>query len=219
MAWKQVHQGYLPLLDPYNGLGLPLAFNWQLAPFGFRRWLNICFPYSSPLTLASSLHSVTAGTGAYVLCRILRLNVLACVLAGTVFELSGPLTAWLGYPPAVISWIGWLFAACILIIRGHRRALSVAFFAVGLAMAIYAGQPEVLTFLILSVVVFALILLAMRARECRSIRSLKRPTGDFLIAGVSGRRSGHHFFCPDYRPSQRVCGEAYTTTRQFRFTA
>jgi hypothetical protein len=32
LVWTQVHQGHLPLWNPYNGLGLPLAFNWQSAP-------------------------------------------------------------------------------------------------------------------------------------------------------------------------------------------
>ncbi|MGH9080777.1 MAG: hypothetical protein ACRDYE_12025, partial [Acidimicrobiales bacterium] len=29
LVWTQVHHGHLPLWNPYNGLGLPLAFNWQ----------------------------------------------------------------------------------------------------------------------------------------------------------------------------------------------
>ena len=34
LAWTQVHHGQLPLWNPYNGLGMPLAFNWQSATFG-----------------------------------------------------------------------------------------------------------------------------------------------------------------------------------------
>ena len=33
LAWMQVHAGHLPLWDPFSGLGLPLAFNWQSAAF------------------------------------------------------------------------------------------------------------------------------------------------------------------------------------------
>src|SRR5450755_4667423 len=33
LNWTQVHHGILPLWNPYNGLGLPLAFDWQSASF------------------------------------------------------------------------------------------------------------------------------------------------------------------------------------------
>src|SRR5579872_1423681 len=33
LAWTQVHHGVLPLWNPYSVLGMPLAFNWQSAPF------------------------------------------------------------------------------------------------------------------------------------------------------------------------------------------
>ena len=33
LAWTQVHHGHLPLWNPYNALGLPLAFNWESATF------------------------------------------------------------------------------------------------------------------------------------------------------------------------------------------
>ena len=38
LAWTQVHHGHLPLWNPYNGLGMPLAFNWQSAVFGLPTW-------------------------------------------------------------------------------------------------------------------------------------------------------------------------------------
>ena len=38
LAWLQVHPGHLPLWNPYNGLGLPLAFNWQSAVSSACRW-------------------------------------------------------------------------------------------------------------------------------------------------------------------------------------
>src|SRR5579863_1353464 len=33
LGWAQVHAGHLPLWNPYSGLGMPLAFNWQSASF------------------------------------------------------------------------------------------------------------------------------------------------------------------------------------------
>ena len=37
LNWIDVHHGVLPLWNPYNGLGLPLAFNWQSASLAFHR--------------------------------------------------------------------------------------------------------------------------------------------------------------------------------------
>src|ERR1700722_10603709 len=36
LVWTQVHHGQLPLWYPFSGLGMPLAFNWQSAPFGLQ---------------------------------------------------------------------------------------------------------------------------------------------------------------------------------------
>ena len=32
LVWTQVHQGHLPLWNPYSALGMPLAFNWESLP-------------------------------------------------------------------------------------------------------------------------------------------------------------------------------------------
>ena len=69
-------------------------------------------------------------------------------MAATVFELSGPFFGWLGWPIAsVMSWAGWLFAAASLVVRGGHRARAITFFALVVACAIYAGQPDTLVML------------------------------------------------------------------------
>ena len=40
LAWTQVHQGHLPLWNPYEGLGMPLAFGWQAAA----AWIAVGIP-------------------------------------------------------------------------------------------------------------------------------------------------------------------------------
>ena len=103
--------------------------------------------YLVPLRLAFTAQVLTtlvvAGSGAFVLGRLMRLSVLAATFAGTVFELSGAFVFWLGWPiGSVLSWAGWLFAAVLLITRGNRRVPSVAFFAVALAFAVYGGTTR-----------------------------------------------------------------------------
>ena len=122
LNWNSVHHGFLPLWNPYNGLGLPLAFNWQSAAFGVPSLIGYLFPIRYAYTVGVIATLLIAGTGAYFLGRVLRLGFLGAIMVATVFELSGPLVAWLGYPQAqVMSWGGWLFAAGILVVRGERR--------------------------------------------------------------------------------------------------
>ena len=42
LAWTQVHHGHLPLWNPYSGLGMPLAFNWQSATFSLPALVGYC---------------------------------------------------------------------------------------------------------------------------------------------------------------------------------
>ena len=128
--------------------------------------------YMVPLRFAYTIQAIVtlaiAGTGVYVLGRVLRLGVIGCVFAATVYELSGPFMAWLGWPQAgTFSWMGWLFAAALIVVRGGRRASNIALFAVVLAFAIYAGFPEGLVLLGLALGVFLLVLLGLRAPRRR----------------------------------------------------
>jgi hypothetical protein len=164
LAWEQVHHGHLPLWNPYGALGMPLAFNWQSGAFGLQSAIAYLFPVNWAYTVQIAATLVIAGSGAYVLGRVLRIGILGCVFAGTAFELSGPMIGFLGYPHSgVMAFAGWLFAAVILIMRGKRPARDVAFFAVVMAFAAYAGQPEILVLLFFALVTFAGVLLLSRA--------------------------------------------------------
>ena len=186
LAWTQVHHAQLPLWNPYGGLGMPLAFNWQTAPFGLAALVGYLVPVQDAYTVGILVTLVVAGTGAYFLARLLHLGVVGCAMAATVFELSGPFVGWLGWPhAAVFAWAGWIFAAALLIVRGRRRVQSVALFAVVLAFAFYAGQPEVLSVLVMAVTVFFAVLLVQLALRSGA-RSVVRPTLDLVIAAVTG---------------------------------
>ena len=186
LAWTQVHQGHLPLWNPYNGLGMPLAFNWQSAPFGLPTLVGYLVPLQDAYTVGIIVSVIVAGTGAYFLARVLQIGVLGCTMAGTVFELSGPFMQWLGWPhAAVFSWAGWMFAAALLIVRGKHRIRDVAFFAVVFAFAVYAGQPEILVLLIFALGVFLAALLIQLAWK-DGIQSLLRPIVALAIATAVG---------------------------------
>jgi Bacterial membrane protein YfhO len=187
LAWTQVHHGQLPLWNPYAALGMPLAFNWQTAAFSVPSLIGYLFP----LRLASSVQViitlVIAGTGVYRLGRVLRLGVLASVFAGTVYELSGPLLGWLGWPhAAVMSWAGWLFAASLLLIRGKHRLRYVTMLALVIAAMIYAGQAEIVLLFGVALLVFVAVLLVQRTSLVGGSGPIRRPVLDLIIAVATG---------------------------------
>ncbi len=186
LSWTQVHQGFLPLWNPYSTLGAPLAFNWQSATFSLPALVGYLVPVKLDFTVQVLMTLIIGGTGTYVLGRVMRLGVLGATMAATVFELSGSFTAVLGWPiAAVVSWSGWLLACVILIVRGGHRGRDITLLAVVLALSIYAGQPDTLIILIGAGAVFLLVLLAFRARRQGS-RSLRRPLLDVAIGSAAG---------------------------------
>jgi hypothetical protein len=197
LAWLQVHQGHLPLWNPFNGLGLPLAFNWQSVVFSLPVVVSYAFPLHLAYTVQIILTMVIAGTGAYVLARVLGVGVIGCATAGTVFELSGSFMGWLGYPHAsVMSWAGWLLALSILIVRGGHRLRNITLFAVVVALAIYAGQPEILTMLVASSVIVVVTMVIMRARSAQGSGRGFRSLIDLVLAIGAGLALGAPLILP-----------------------
>ncbi len=188
LSWRQVHAGHLPLWNPYSALGMPLAFNWQSAPFSLPSLVGYLFPLRLSFSVQTIVTLLIAGTGAYALARMLRLGALASAFAATAFELSGPMVGWLGWPhTAVMAWGGWLFAAALYVIRGkQRRALPIALMAVVVACAVYVGQPEVLGLMGMALLLFLAVYLGLRSRPHFGGGAVARPALDLALGGVAG---------------------------------
>jgi hypothetical protein len=166
---------------------MPLAFNWQSAPFGLPALVGYMFPLRYAYTVGLIVILFTAGSGAYVFGRVLRLGIIGSALAGTVFALSGAFIQFLGWPiPSVMSWSGWLFAAAILVIRGHHRVRWICLLAVALAFSIYAGYPESLFLLVLALGLFVIVQLVAQRVEARSWRPVLRSAADLVTGTVAG---------------------------------
>jgi hypothetical protein len=208
LAWTQVHQGHLPLWNPYEGLGMPLAFGWQAAAASVPSLIGYLFPLNLSVTVQVVVTLVIAGTGVYVLGRALGLGTLGCIFAATTFELSGPMLGWLGWPhAAVLSWSGWLFAAALLVIRGRHRLWSITLFALVIAAMVYAGQAEVLVLCGLALAVFLVALLVQRAPALGGSGPLLRPSVDLCVGGLIGAALGAPLLLPGLqvaRGSQRA---------------
>ena len=187
LVWEQVHQGHLPLWNPYSALGMPLAFNWESAPLGFSSLIGYLFPVRLAYTVQVLVTIVVAGTGVYVLGKVLRLGMLGCMTAAVAFELCGPFVANLGWALASVwSWAGWILAAMVLVLRGEKRAQMIVLLAVAIAFAIYAGNPEDQALLAGSLVIFALAMLLFRAPALGGSGPVVRPIVDLGIAALAG---------------------------------
>ncbi len=201
LAWTQVHHGVLPLWNPYSVLGMPLAFNWQSAPFGLPALIGYLFPLHLAYTAGVVVTLLVAGTGTYVLGRVIGLGVLGSAMAATVYELSGPFFGWLGWPLAsVMSWAGWAFALTILIVRGRHRVRDVVLLAIVVAFAVYAGQPEALVLLGAALGVFAVAFLAFRLPRLRGPEGVLQP----LLALVLGLAAGAALGAPLLLPGSQL---------------
>ncbi len=195
LAWTQVHQGHLPLWNPYNVLGVPLAFNWQSGVFSLPALVGYILPVRYAYTALVLVKLVVAGTGAYTLCRVLGVSALGAAFGGTAFELSGPLLDHIGWAnTGVMCWAGWIFAAALVLMEGRHRLRSTILLAVGVAGAIYAGHPESLFVLGLLVIVFVAVYVGMGARMAQ--RPVARPVRDVVIAGGCGAGLGAALLLP-----------------------
>jgi hypothetical protein len=185
LAWHQVHSGQLPLWNPYSVLGMPLAFNWQSSVFSVPTLVGYLFPVSYAYTAIVLTKLVIAGTGAYVLCRVLRLGPLAAAFGGTVFELSGPMIVHAGWPhTSVTCWAGWILVAVVGLLRGSHRVGNTTLLAGSIGLAVYGGHPESLVVMGVAVALFVVVCLVARGREARGLRL--RPLRDLAIGTVCG---------------------------------
>ncbi len=197
LSWTQVHHGILPLWNPYSALGAPLAFNWQSATFSLPALVGYLVPVRLDYTVQVLLTLLIAGTGMYVLARVMRIGVLGATMAATAFELSGAFISVLGWPiAAVISWSGWLFACTILVIRGRHRRRHVTLFALVLALSIYAGEPDTLVVLLTTLVVFFVVMVALRTRQFERSEAIGRPLLDVMVGSVAGLGLAAPLFLP-----------------------
>jgi len=195
LAWHQVHQGHLPLWNPGNVLGVPLAFTWQSGVFSLPMLLSYLAPLHLAYTVIVLSKLVIAGTGAYVLCRVLGTGALAAAFGGTVFELSGPMVHYAGWAmTSVTCWAGWIFATGVLLVRGRHRLRHGILLALALAGAVYGGHPESLLVLAVSLVIFLGVLIAVRARG--SAGAVRRPVLDVVVAGACGLALGAPLVLP-----------------------
>lgn len=139
MDWLSAHP---PWWNPYEGVGTPLAGEMQSAAL-FPLVLLIALPRG--LVLFHLALQVLAGLATYYLVRSLGAGRMAAVAGGAIFEFNGTF-AWLAN--AAVNPVPFLPLALLGVEQSWRRSKSRqsggwVLLALGLALSIYAGFPEV----------------------------------------------------------------------------
>lgn len=184
--WRQIHAGHFPLWNDLTLLGLPHFLNFQSAVLSLPDLVSYLAPLHLAFLVAVATKLVLAGTGAYVLSRVIGLGPPASAFAGVTFMLSGGFANWVSWPLAdVMAWTGWLAALAVLVYRHPGKARYVVLLAVATAFFVYGGHPEtnVIVAFGLLVLVIGAVVAARAARRKISLPGVAR-VGGGTLAGL-----------------------------------
>ena len=116
-AWETLRGGHLPLWNPLLGMGAPLLANYQSGLLYPPNWLYFILAAigGTPalawgMSLLVAAHLAWAAIGMAFLARRLGLGILAQIISGLAFSLSGYLVARAGFLSinASVAWVPWV---------------------------------------------------------------------------------------------------------------
>jgi len=129
--------GQVPWWNPYTGIGLPLAGEYQPAAF-FPLTLLLLAPQG--LVLQHVMLQAIAGLGTYGVARALGLHRTASTVAGLLFAFNGTL-AWFAHGPAQpLAFLPWMLWGIERAREGSGRGWRM--FGLAMALSLLAGFPE-----------------------------------------------------------------------------
>ncbi|MEA2333276.1 MAG: hypothetical protein QOH58_3414 [Thermoleophilaceae bacterium] len=142
VAREQLHDGFLPVWNPYSYAGMTLFGDFQTALLYPITWLGLVLRPEDAWGWMAALKLLTAGAGGYAFSRALRIGRGGAVVAGLIYMLAAPLVVWLQWPlGTVFSLFPWLLLATHRLYREPGRR-SVAAVALVVMLSIFAGHPE-----------------------------------------------------------------------------
>lgn len=196
LDWTEVHEGHLPLWNPYSAMGTPLLFDFQSAGLSLPAIVSYAFPRRFSYDVLVFVKLVLAGTGLLFAARVLRVRWVPAALAASVGELSGSFSGWLGWPmDGVACWTGWVLGAGLLLAEGRRRRVALPLLAFSLAGAVYGGHPELLVITTVAVSVPVVVTLVGSAWR-GGARTLLTRLGTLAGAAVLGAALGMPLLLP-----------------------
>lgn len=154
--------GIVPWWNPYSGVGLPLAGEFQPAAF-FPLTLLHLLPRA--MTWQHLALQIAAGWGAYELLRHLRVAQRAATAGGVLFAFNGTIV-WFNHAAALpVPFLPWMLVG---IERVHGGG-SWRVLAISLALSLLAGFPE-------TAYINGLLVLAWAAMRCIQTPAPLRPS-------------------------------------------
>ena len=143
LDWRMIHHGQFPLWNSYSGLGMPQFLNFESSVLSLPDLVSYLFPLNAAFSVVVLMKLLIAGSGAYLLARVLRLRPIAALFAGVTFMCSGAFASWVTWPLSdVAAWSGWILGLALLVLRGEGPRATLAALAVAVAFSIYGGFPE-----------------------------------------------------------------------------
>src|SRR2546426_3143781 len=129
-----VRAGWLPLWNPFEHFGEPVAANPNYLLFYPTSWLVWVLPAAYGFKLHFVLHFFLLAAGSFLLARRAGLGPLACWTAGALFVFSGPIVS-LGNFYNLLPAAAWMPIAILAAERGFIPLAAC------LALQIFAGEP------------------------------------------------------------------------------
>jgi len=150
-AWRMISDGVMPWWNIHNGMGAPLAANYQLGLFYPPTWLvyisawlagESVIPYVN--TLVIGLHLMFAGSGMVILTKTLRMGVSGQVVASLAFMVGQFLTSRTGFFTMIwaASWMPWIVLAAISIVEPGLCKRKIFLAGVGIGGMLLAGHAQ-----------------------------------------------------------------------------
>lgn len=161
-AARMLHQGQIPLWNPYQFSGAPFVANLQSAvfyPLNLPFWI---FDVRYAFGISAALHTLLAAFGTYFLAQRWKLSRPASLLAAIGFAFCGYLAAWFVLP-TLADTACWLPLLILLLevtadAPDEKRWQRLALFSLALACAVLAGHVQIFLYIVAALILRALFL-------------------------------------------------------------
>ncbi|MEE8522525.1 MAG: hypothetical protein V3T72_01235 [Thermoanaerobaculia bacterium] len=153
-AASEIRAGRLPLWNPYNYTGSPMA-RW--APFSPYNLLYTLLPEPIGLAWIQLLKSLIAGLGAYLFFRrVMSAGFAPAAIGGICYPVTGFFVLWQGFPLAeVVAWFPWMLLATDRAVR-RPAGFGGPALAAATAVVLWSGKVDVAGQVMLASGVYAL---------------------------------------------------------------
>lgn len=156
-AFAELRAGHLPVWNPYNGGGVPLLANYQVAVLYPPNWLHLVLPDVVAMNLLAVGHIVLAAYGMWKFAGIWQLPHFGRAVSTLAFALSGYLIPRLGSFPTVAAaaWMPWILWGVHRVVQ-KPQFRNVVVLALLCTMLLLAGHAQTAYYVLLATVFYGL---------------------------------------------------------------